>query len=422
MAQVKIKDNGRRTQINAAAGAFEFTYKFTIFEAKDIQVFLTPAGQTPNILADLLTLTTDYTVDGFNTEDGGKVTLVVPANVNDTITLQSNIIQTQLVDFKVGGQFAPATIDFTLDKLTILNQENNSLIETLGLTYATVDQLQPAPDFGDNALPVLPAQTGDTFPVWTKNTNNKLIAGVLKEEGGCSSLRGELADESVTTPGSQIVGYFNALDPPTGVSETVDAALNKLFQKLLPVTTHVLGDVKPSFSNIAATGWIRMNDDTIGNLASGATARANADTEDLFVLLWNNVSDAFAPVSGGRGATAIDDFNANKTLRFPLINGRVPGGSGTGAGLTARTLGEDVSLEEEHSLTLTEMPPHLHSLPFTGSENSADFGSDFTARVSGPTGISTGETGGVGPPPSTVAPHNNMQPTTFMNWYIRFFV
>lgn len=73
-------------------------------------------------------------------------------------------------------------------------------------------------------------------------------------------------------------------------------------------------------------GFVRMNERTIGNVGSGATERANADTEALFIYIWTNFSDALAPVSGGRGATASSDFAANKTITVPSMQGITAGG------------------------------------------------------------------------------------------------
>jgi hypothetical protein len=64
----------------------------------------------------------------------------------------------------------------------------------------------------------------------------------------------------------------------------------------------------------ARTGWVRANGRTVGSVASGATERANSDTEDLFLYLWTEYSDALCPVSGGRGGSAAADFAANKAI------------------------------------------------------------------------------------------------------------
>ena len=48
------------------------------------------------------------------------------------------------------------------------------------------------------------------------------------------------------------------------------------------------GDIKFTIKTAADVGWVLLTDaGTIGNASSGAT-RANADTEELFELLWNN--------------------------------------------------------------------------------------------------------------------------------------
>jgi len=66
-------------------------------------------------------------------------------------------------------------------------------------------------------------------------------------------------------------------------------------------------------SVLAPAGWVWAINGTIGNAASGATIRANADCANLFAHLWT-LDDTEAPVSGGRGASAAADFAANKTI------------------------------------------------------------------------------------------------------------
>lgn len=77
------------------------------------------------------------------------------------------------------------------------------------------------------------------------------------------------------------------------------------------------GDIKQSWGTGALSGFVRANALTIGNAGSGATERANADTEALFIWLWDRLSNAICPVSGGRGATGAADYAAGKTLQLP---------------------------------------------------------------------------------------------------------
>jgi hypothetical protein len=55
------------------------------------------------------------------------------------------------------------------------------------------------------------------------------------------------------------------------------------------------GDIRPTWKTVPDTGWIIANDGSIGNAASGATNRANADTAALFALLYSNIQTTVAP-------------------------------------------------------------------------------------------------------------------------------
>lgn len=168
------------------------------------------------------------------------------------------------------------------------------------------------------------------------------------------------------------------------------------------------GDIKATYKTTADTGWVMMNDGSIGSASSAATTRANADTINLYTLLWTNVSNTYAPVSGGRGGSAAADFAANKTLTLPAALGRAMASAGAGSGLTSRALGLSLG-EETHILTVPEMPAHTHSnlgIPDNqgGIAGSTDIGT-ASANVTGSTG------GG--------SAHNNMQPTLFVNYMIK---
>jgi len=115
------------------------------------------------------------------------------------------------------------------------------------------------------------------------------------------------------------------------------------------------GVVNPFVGNAAPSGWILAGGGTIGNAASGASVRANADTEALFTLLWNSMLDAQAPVIGGRGASAAADFAANKRITIPdlrqrFILGLASAGTGSVMG------GSGGTIDHSHSV-----PAHFHA-------------------------------------------------------------
>ena len=57
--------------------------------------------------------------------------------------------------------------------------------------------------------------------------------------------------------------------------------------------------------------FIFYDSGNIGNASSSATNRADPDTFDLFVLIWDNHDNTAAPVCTGRGASAAADFAAD---------------------------------------------------------------------------------------------------------------
>lgn len=206
------------------------------------------------------------------------------------------------------------------------------------------------------------------------------------------------------------------------------------------------GDIKPSHNFVAPSGWIIWIDGTIGDGSSGASIRANADTQALFTLYWGYTS-ANTTVSGGRGVSAAADYAAHKTVTVPKVSGRVLGVGGNGSGLTSRISGDTVG-EETHTLTLSELPGGINSsgggltVAVSGTSDqtdvirkgSATFGGNFTQTggfgvgfltavptVSSVTMTSTGSTSSVNVASNNTGglSHNNMQPTAFINMMIK---
>lgn len=148
------------------------------------------------------------------------------------------------------------------------------------------------------------------------------------------------------------------------------------------------GDIKARYGTGTHSGWVRMNGRTIGSASSGASERANADCEDLFVFLWDE--DSTLAVSGGRGGSATSDWSANKAIALPSARGRALVGlddmgnaeAGVLPGLT--TLGEVVGAATI-VLAESQMPSHSHG--GTTSSNGLH-GHPFRIATSGDSGIS----------------------------------
>jgi microcystin-dependent protein len=201
------------------------------------------------------------------------------------------------------------------------------------------------------------------------------------------------------------------------------------------------GDVKITLKAVADSGWVMMDDGTIGDASSTATTRANADCLNLFTLVWTNIPDTYAPVPGGRGASAAADWTAHKRITLPKALGRVLASAGAGAGLTSRNLGQTIG-EESHVQTASELAVHNHSNTINdpqhvhgarspnyhniqASYTQADYGSSYNVSLWGgyeqtvsvdaaytSTSVNNVSNG-------SGVPTNVMQPTTFMNFMVK---
>lgn len=191
-----------------------------------------------------------------------------------------------------------------------------------------------------------------------------------------------------------------------------------------------VGDVKTSARISSPAGWLLLNGQTLGNSGSGATSAGSA-FQNLFILLWNDWSNAVLPIlnSNGtvstRGASALADWNANKRIPIPNIAGRTPVGVGTGVGLSARNLGETFG-EEKHILTIPEIPAHDHG---GGNHNHNSDSASLNAIVgnyvvkTGFSGFGTSATynsGNIIQSQGGSLGHNNMQPGLVLNFFIKY--
>jgi hypothetical protein len=102
-----------------------------------------------------------------------------------------------------------------------------------------------------------------------------------------------------------------------------------------PTTIMATGFVAPYYGTGTRSGFVRANGLTIGSAVSGATERANADTQNLFVYLHG--ADPNLVVSGGRTGNALNDYNSNKTIALPDWRGMAIGAL-TDMGNSATTL------------------------------------------------------------------------------------
>lgn len=118
------------------------------------------------------------------------------------------------------------------------------------------------------------------------------------------------------------------------------------------------------------------------------------------IILWNG-SDKNVPT----GWILCDGANGTPDMR-----GRVPIGSGQGTNLSNKIFGE-MGGEEQHTLSIAELPQHSHNIPGLTPDRGYANGSWSSFR-NVDTGIESSSTG-------KNIPHNNMQPYIVLNYIMK---
>lgn len=254
----------------------------------------------------------------------------------------------------------------------------------------------------------VPLTLNNTWQVFTINSTVPDITGLTLGSCGNDGLFLDISLPFDDTTSIDIIKpelYLGTVAP--GVQYDTNDQIDSL------INTPRTGDTRTSLNSFLP-GWVVMNDGTIGDASSNATARKNQDTFALFTLIWNlfQGNQTLAPMftSGGApvayGADPTTDFVAHRQLTLTAMAGRVMGGV-SGSHLIGSVVGA-----ETHTLLAAELPPHVHTIP--GSP-AATFGGGGSTGYQNFAGSTTNTSNG----PGTSTPFNILQPTVYMNVFIK---
>ncbi len=200
-----VNDTAPRKQYEATAAQDTFAYTFPIYEDSDLVVYLTPVGQAADDAADILTLTTDYTVSGEGTSNGGNVVLVVAATAGDIITIHRDIPVARTSDYQTNGDLQSTSLNDDLDKLVMMVQQQEESIDDRTLKFietanlAGVDPAVPAPE----ALKVIRWNAAGTA---LENTDDPAVSADAAAASADAALVSEgLADADATQTALDVI-------------------------------------------------------------------------------------------------------------------------------------------------------------------------------------------------------------------------
>ena len=255
-----------------------------------------------------------------------------------------------------------------------------------------------------------PSSSSDAATKGYIDGRNINVSGLVTGGGNLS------ADRTITVTASSQAQAQAGIDTTTAMTPLAVAQAIAVLGGGVPSST-VVFTIKSS----APSGWLMFNDGTLGDASSGAD-HANADSVNVFTDLFNNVSDANCQILTSAGivtnraaqSNAATAFAAHCRMMLPKALGRALAVGGSGAGLTTRTLGTMLG-EEQHALSPTENGPHSHALPSgEWGDISVMGGTTYYAPQSNGTPWSTSSASS-----GSGTPHNNMQPTVFLNAMIK---
>jgi hypothetical protein len=287
-------------------------------------------------------------------------------------------------------------------------------------------------------------QDGGGIYITTTGSANTYVAGLSPSITAYAAGQRFLVNINATNTGASTIN-FNAVGAQTivkngGVAleggELVAGRLYTIiydgtnFQVINPTALPVIVSGAHSSAN---TDEIPLDSQTVSKTTNGDITGTQYELH--YKYLWNNFADGQAAVAGGRGASAQDDWDADKAITTPDFQDRVVMGVSSAGSIT--TVGDTAGATTvaaagtngttgSHTLTTAEIPAHTHPYTRAGGA-SLNGGNNFpifdgvsgnaTANATG----STGSGGGHTHPGSTFtgSPTSVVQKSIGLYWYLR---
>ncbi len=270
-----------------------FSYTFRILNDDHVLVQI----KDTNGVITTKTKTTDYSVSGVDQADGGSITFVTAPLSTDTVILLRNIPYTQTLDYKEAGVFPAESHESGLDKLTMINQQQQEEIDRVIKVDAAItgfDATMPDP-VADAIIGFNSAADGLAIVSLT-DLNSIIISGStvngLVTWGGSDTLvveSGAIFDGSDMTLGGDLTLSTGDLDVTAG-DVTVTAGEITLTAGNLNMTDGdiIMGDAKGIYDDsnneqllfqktTSAVNYVEITNAATGNNPSITAAGSDSD-------------------------------------------------------------------------------------------------------------------------------------------------
>ena len=198
-----------RAEYTASAAQTVFTFSFKIYEDSDIEVYQTPSGQTADDTADLLLLTTDYTVS-INGDLGGTVTLVTGAGVGDAITLNRNLPIVRDTDYQQNGDLLSAALNGDQNYQTYLTADSE----------AKKDRSLQLPTTSQGVNNIIPAPAANNYLRW-----NDAGTAIINGDVGTSESNAAASAEAASISAQEAADSAASVNPEFLVHKTSDTGV-----------------------------------------------------------------------------------------------------------------------------------------------------------------------------------------------------
>lgn len=281
MSQVVIGDILPYTQATAILNQTVFGTNWTADVESDVVVYVTPAGDEPNDVTQILSYPSQYSVTFVGALEQVQVTLVTPSAAGDIVTVTRQTPAERL-NLYTNTNFLPSMLNNDFGILTLVDQQAQLVDQKIGPRY---NYSAIIVDVVDTILPILGANE-----TWVKNPSNTAIIPYVLPSGGIAPADATYvtgSDETSVLPNSfQMFGTANEI---TLTLASNQAILSFPINMVIPGTGSVGLPGGTTAQRVITAGgtplrynsdldsleffssgtWSQLNDDTDGNILPG---------------------------------------------------------------------------------------------------------------------------------------------------------